>query len=148
MVRSVDNGSEKAAIGRRIQTLIERRGLSKAAVAGEVGATPKTVSNWAKGASAPSYEDARELARVLGSSAAFILTGEHEPERPERGQLGRIEERLTHIELEQRKQSEMLQSQRQAVDAAMAQALSAIAALVRRVEGRGGSGPGTPPQSS
>jgi transcriptional regulator with XRE-family HTH domain len=156
-VRCVDNGSEKAAIGRRITALIARRGLSRSAVAHEVGASPKTLFNWATGATAPSYDDARRLARVLHSSASYILTGEEELEQPERGQMDRIERRLDHIETEmrrldgieteQRQLARMLQSQRQAVDAVMAQTLSAIAELVRRVEDAG-SDPGTPPQSS
>jgi transcriptional regulator with XRE-family HTH domain len=146
-VRCVDNGSsEKAAIGRRIQKLIERSGLSKAAVAGEVNATPKTVSNWAKGASAPSYDDARVLARVLGSSAVFILTGEEEPEQPERGQMDRIERRLDEIEAEVRGLAGMLQSQRAAVDEAMSSTLVSIAELVKRVERE--LGPGTQPPPS
>jgi transcriptional regulator with XRE-family HTH domain len=157
-VRCVDNGSEKAAIGRRITDVDSpTRPAEDQPSRTRSGPAPKTLFNWAKGETAPSYDDARRLARVLHSSAAYILTGEEELEQPERGQMDRIERRLDHIETEmrrldgieteQRQLARMLQSQRQAVDAVMAQTLSAIAELVRRVEDAGPD-PGTPPQSS
>lgn len=136
----------------RIVERMEAKGLKPGDVARALHIDTRTVLFWTKGEHAPNRDRRQALAELLGAREEWLRTGEGPRDLPVEGppdpdQMTRIERRLDEIEVEQRNLTEMLTSQRQAVDKAMAGTLAAIADLVRRVEG-GGSGPGTPPQSS
>ena len=64
-------------VGERIRTRREELGLTQAQLADELGVTHQHVSEIESGASAPSLDLLVRVARRLGDSTDFLLTGEN-----------------------------------------------------------------------
>jgi len=63
-------------IGDRIRTTREERGLSKSLLAGIVGVSPTAVWNWEENGVTPRGAMVSRIARALGVTDAFLLTGQ------------------------------------------------------------------------
>lgn len=74
-------------LGTRIQALRKQRGLSQEALAEQMGLSRQAIGKWETGASAPSLDNLKELAKLLGTTADYLLTGKEPasppPETPE-----------------------------------------------------------------
>lgn len=63
-------------IGHRIKEIRKERGLSQTELAEKINKSLRTVQKYEKGEIEVSVETANDIANVLGTSIAFILTGE------------------------------------------------------------------------
>lgn len=59
----------------RLKDLRERDGVSREAVARQLGVSAMTIRNWEKGDTEPSASQVRALAELFGVSADYILGG-------------------------------------------------------------------------
>jgi transcriptional regulator with XRE-family HTH domain len=67
--------SPPEVISKRIQELREAKGMSASELARQVGVTPTAVWNWEKNSIKPRYPVAEQIAKVLGVSTSFLLSG-------------------------------------------------------------------------
>lgn len=77
--------------GQRIHDLLEGRDVKQ--VARDAGLDPSSIYRWMKGKTI-SDSGATALARALGTSRSYLLTGEHDPREQ---QLDRIEATLAKV---------------------------------------------------
>jgi transcriptional regulator with XRE-family HTH domain len=75
--RSFRNSSPEE-ISKRIKETREARGLTASELARLVGVTPTAVWNWEKNSITPRRPALEQIAKVLGVSTHFLLTGEGE----------------------------------------------------------------------
>ncbi len=73
MARSHDDTDDMAG---RIRWRIRELGLSQTAIADRFGIRPQAVSQWASGSTKPEAAKLDLLARLLGCSVTYLLTGE------------------------------------------------------------------------
>lgn len=59
----------------RLKDLRDRDGVSREAVARQMGVSAMTIRNWEKGDTEPSASQVRALAELFGVSADYILGG-------------------------------------------------------------------------
>lgn len=62
--------------------LRDEKGLKDADVSKETGITKSTFTDWKKGKSKPNADKVLLIAKVLGTTVEYLMTGE-EPEKPE-----------------------------------------------------------------
>ena len=60
----------------RLERLIKEKGLTQVAVADSVGIRRPTISDWKKNGSYPTADVAVKIARLLGVSVEYLVTGE------------------------------------------------------------------------
>jgi transcriptional regulator with XRE-family HTH domain len=70
--------SSPAEISKRIKETREARGMTASELARLVGVTPTAVWNWEKNSITPRRPALEQIAKVLGVSIHFLLTGEGE----------------------------------------------------------------------
>jgi transcriptional regulator with XRE-family HTH domain len=68
--------SAHASFGKRLSALMEERDLGVRDAAGIAGVSPSTVVSWRSGAAPEDYVAVKRLARGLGTTLSFLLTGE------------------------------------------------------------------------
>ena len=61
--------------GWRLTSRAEKQGLSQSEVAGRLGVTPSRVGNWFQGRHMPLKRERQQLAKLLGTSVDWLLTG-------------------------------------------------------------------------
>jgi len=66
---------KKSMIGSQIESIRERRGITRSELAYKVGVTPAAVWNWEEQGTRPRAAILRDVARVLGVSEEELLTG-------------------------------------------------------------------------
>jgi transcriptional regulator with XRE-family HTH domain len=72
------HNSSPAEISKRIKETREARGMTASELARLVGVTPTAVWNWEKNSITPRRPALEQIAKVLGVSIHFLLTGEGE----------------------------------------------------------------------
>jgi transcriptional regulator with XRE-family HTH domain len=72
-------GINTMGIGDRILHIARIRGISQTKLAQELGISQATISAWGKQGKNPSSARISDVARVLGVSVDYLLTGEGEP---------------------------------------------------------------------
>jgi transcriptional regulator with XRE-family HTH domain len=65
----------KESIGKRVERVREERGISASELARLVGVTPTAVWNWEKNGTRPRQDALSTLAKVLGVSKEFLISG-------------------------------------------------------------------------
>lgn len=60
----------------RYRSLRDSKRLKDSAIANELGITPSTFSDWKKGKSQPNVDKLVKIARYLGTSVEYLVTGE------------------------------------------------------------------------
>lgn len=64
-------------IGERIKALRNAKGWSQGKLGQKLGLSGTAVTNWEKGKNELKYDNAIQLARVLGTTHEYIMTGTH-----------------------------------------------------------------------
>lgn len=64
-------------IGERIKALREAHNWTQAQLGAKIGLSGVSVTNWEKGYNELKYKNAIKLARVLGTTHEYIMTGQH-----------------------------------------------------------------------
>lgn len=67
-------------IGERIKALRDAHDWTQAELGAKIGVSGVSVTNWEKGYNELRYENAIKLARVLGTTHEYIMTGTHTKE--------------------------------------------------------------------
>jgi transcriptional regulator with XRE-family HTH domain len=78
MARRKDN----APFSKILRALMAEKGMKIREAARIAGVSPSTISAWCSGASPESFVGAKALAKALGVSLSFLLTGEEDNNRP------------------------------------------------------------------
>jgi transcriptional regulator with XRE-family HTH domain len=78
ITRRVRLNSPPEVVSKRIQETREKRGISASELARLVGVTPTAVWNWEKNSITPRRPALEQIAKVLGVSVSFLLSGKEE----------------------------------------------------------------------
>lgn len=76
--KRISLNSEPEIISKRIAETREARGISASEFARLVGVTPTAVWNWEKNSVTPRRPALEQIAKTLGVSVSFLLTGKEE----------------------------------------------------------------------
>lgn len=68
-------GEEARAVGHRIRSLRERRGMTREALAERLGVHPGSIARWETGGSVPHAYTLERMAEALGGDVGWLRTG-------------------------------------------------------------------------